>query len=152
MSDENRRPCADDPRFHALDFWIGTWLARMPDGREAGRNEIFPILDGCAISENWTGASGLTGKSYSFFDARADTWQQLWIDDRGTVTHFTHGEGGDGRVVLFTDATDGTREGAGVRRLTFTRLEGDRVRQLSEVADSAGAWAVEYDLTYERQP
>jgi tetratricopeptide (TPR) repeat protein len=146
----NRRPCADDQRFHALDFWIGDWLARMPDGREAGRNSIFPVLEGCALSENWTGASGVSGKSYSFFNAKRDTWQQLWIDDRGTVTHFTHGTGADGEVILFTDAADGTASGDGVRRLTFTRLDADHVRQLSEMSDALGAWTTEYDLAYER--
>ena len=138
---------ADDPRFHALDFWIGTWLARVPDGRPAGRNEIFPILGGSVLSENWTGARGYTGKSYSFYDRERDTWRQLWRDDQGDGTDFTHGFAGYGSVTFFTG---GEAIVAGTRRLTFTRLDADHVRQLSEVAGEDGGWTVEYDLAYER--
>jgi hypothetical protein len=144
-----RTPCAEDARYHALDFWIGDWVARVPDGREAGRNTILPILEGCVLSENWTGAIGLTGKSYSFFDAKRSTWQQLWVDDHGDVTHFTHGTAEDGRVTFFTD---GEADGSGVRRLTFSRIDADHVRQHSETSSASGEWTTEYDLAYERVP
>lgn len=139
--------CADDPRCHALDFWIGTWIARVPDGRAAGRNTILPILDGCVLSENWTGGRGYAGKSYSFFDREAETWRQVWRDNQGAGTDFTHGHATDGVVTFFTGGPDVT---AGTRRLTFTRLDADHVRQLSEIAGEAGGWTVEYDLAYER--
>jgi len=140
-------PCADDPRCHALDFWIGTWIARVPDGRAAGRNTILPILDGCVLSENWTGGRGYTGKSYSFFAREAETWRQVWRDNQGGGTDFTHGHASDGVVVFFTGASE---VAAGTRRLTFTRIDVDHVRQLSEVAGDDGSWSVEYDLAYER--
>jgi tetratricopeptide (TPR) repeat protein len=143
----NREPCAHDPRYHALDFWIGTWLARAPDGREIGTNHIFPILGGCVLSENWTNVAGLSGKSYSFFDKERDTWRQTWIDDHGVVAEFSHGHASDGAVTFFTD---GRPDGSGVRRLTFTRIDDAHLRQLSEVSDAGGAWTVEYDLAYER--
>jgi hypothetical protein len=137
----------DDPRFHALDFWIGTWIARVPDGRAAGRNEIVPILDGAVLSENWTGARGYTGKSYSFYDRSLDTWRQVWRDNQGDGTDFTHGVAGDGVVTFFTG---GEAIAPGTRRLTFTRIDSDHVRQLSEVAGDDGSWSTEYDLAYER--
>ena len=140
-------PCAGDPRYRALDFWIGSWIARVPSGEVVGENVIISILEGCVLSENWTGARGLTGKSYSFFNAARETWQQTWVDDRGTVTEFTHGTSEGETVVFLTGDTDGAD---GQRRLTFTRIDDDHVRQLSEVA-AGGAWDVEYDLRYERQ-
>lgn len=140
-------PCATDPRHHALDFWIGMWIARVPDGREAGRNTISAILGGCVLLEEWTGGRGLTGKSFSYFHRQLETWQQLWLDDQGDVTAFTHGVAGDDVVTFYTG---GPEVAPGTRRLTFTRLDGDHVRQLSEVAGAEGRWAVEYDLAYER--
>lgn len=142
-------PCALDPRHRALDFWIGTWIARVPDGREAGRNTISAILGGCALLESWTGSRGLTGHSFSYFHHGLETWQQLWLDNQGDVTAFTHGTASDGVVTFFTGGSD---IAPGTRRLTFTRLDGDRVRQLSEVAGEEGRWTVEYDLAYERLP
>jgi hypothetical protein len=138
----------DDPRFHALDFWIGTWICRVPDGRQAGRNTILPILDGAVLSENWTGARGYSGKSYSFYDRALDTWRQVWRDNQGDGTDFTHGVAAPDGVVTFFTGDAAIRPGT--RRLTFTRLDADHVRQLSEVAGEDGTWSVEYDLAYER--
>ena len=46
----------------ALDFWLGDWSVTTPDGKHAGDNRIEAILDGCALSESWTGAGGGRGR------------------------------------------------------------------------------------------
>ena len=37
--------CGDEPRLHALDFWLGRWDVTA-SGEPSGSNEIDAILDG----------------------------------------------------------------------------------------------------------
>ena len=83
-----RFPCEADERHHAFDFWIGEWTVTV-GGTFAGTNSIQPILGHCTIFEQWTGASGTTGKSYNYYDPGYDHWRQIWISDNGTFIEFT---------------------------------------------------------------
>jgi hypothetical protein len=55
-----RSGCKDDAS-RQFDFWVGHWRV-TEHGKLAGDNRIEPILDGCALLENWTGAKGGAGK------------------------------------------------------------------------------------------
>src|SRR5215213_967108 len=61
----------------ALDFWIGTWRATSNTAghEQAGTDRITPILGGCALREEWTGAAGDTGEGTFFFDPAAGRWR-----------------------------------------------------------------------------
>ena len=65
-----------------FDFWVGHWRV-TEHGKLAGDNRIEPILDGCALLENWTGAKGGAGKSLNFFDREDGLWHQTWVDRSG---------------------------------------------------------------------
>ena len=78
------RRCAA-PEFHQFDFWIGDWEVQNPDGSKAGSNRIEPILGGCALQENWSGAGGGSGKSYNMYDRRRKVWHQTWVDAQGNM-------------------------------------------------------------------
>jgi hypothetical protein len=140
------KPCAS-AEFRQFDFWIGDWDVTTPDGKVAGHNRIEPILGGCALRENWTGARGTNGTSLNVFDAGTRTWRQTWVDDGGSVLLIS-GRLDGGRMVLEGDAPAGggktTRQ-----RITWTPLPGGRVRQLwSSSADGGKTWKVEFDGTY----
>ncbi len=142
----NDAPTADDPRFRAFDFWVGTWEARTPDGMLQGRNRIERVLGGAAIVERWTGASGYRGTSLNRYDRGTDTWRQTWVDDQGDIVEFVDGVAADGRVVFGAVDADGGR-----RRLTFEDRGADAFRQLSERStDDGRSWTVEYDFAYRR--
>ena len=99
-----------------------TGTSRRPTGRSAGHNRITSILGGCALREEWTGASGTHGTSLNMFDAGARRWRQTWVDDGGTVLLLT-GEFEGGRMVLEGDSP--AAGGATVRqRITWTPLPG----------------------------
>ena len=66
-ADEAPRPGCQEPASRQFDFWAGHWRV-TENGKPAGENRIEPILDGCALLENWTGAQGGSGKSLNFFD------------------------------------------------------------------------------------
>jgi len=69
---------------HQFDFWVGDWeVTDQTTGQRAGHNRIESILGGCALLENWTGASGGSGKSLNQYYARDGHWHQIWIDSQG---------------------------------------------------------------------
>jgi hypothetical protein len=140
------RPCSE-PAYRQFDFWLGDWEVRGPAGKIAGANRITRILDGCALSEQWTGASGTIGTSLNMYDAGARKWRQTWVDDGGTVLLLT-GDFSGGKMVLQGDSPgDG---GKAVRqRITWTPLSGGRVRQFwDSSADGGKTWKTEFDGTY----
>lgn len=123
-----------------FDFWLGDWDVFDASGQQVGRNHIFSVLDGCALSENWTSASGNAGKSYNFYDAAENKWHQTWIDQQGGALYL---DGGlqQGKMVL-----SGTRPGkngqATLERITWTRLDDGRVKQHWQSSPDKGAtWA-----------
>jgi hypothetical protein len=147
--------CAELPRLHALDFWIGKWSVYA--GTElVGRNVIEPIVAGCALSERWTDARGSQGLSLFYFDASQDLWKQVWVTDQALRT------GGMKEKVeqkAFT-APDRMRfqgryvTSSGIAildRTTLTAGAADSVRQVIEISTDEGkTWRVTFDGLYRR--
>jgi hypothetical protein len=119
-----------------FDFWIGTWHVRTPDGKIAGTNRITAIAGGCALLEEWSGASGYTGKSLNIFDAKRNVWHQTWVGSDGTLL-----------VIEGRFENGAMRLGSKTDRITWTpRAEGG-LRQVWEQADASG-WKVVFDGVY----
>ncbi len=140
------KPCAT-PDHRQFDFWLGDWEVTKPDGRVAGHNRISLIPGGCALREEWTGASRTPGTSLNMFDTGARKWRQTWVDDGGTVLLLT-GEFKNGKMVLEGESPVG--DGKTTRqRITWTPPSGGRVRQLwDSSADGGKTWKTEFDGTY----
>jgi len=150
-------PCRDAPNGKALDFWIGNWtVVAVGDSSPQGTSKIERVLDGCAVIENWQGASpGDDGKSLFSFDVRLGLWDQVW------VTQDTSRPGGIKNKRMVATYPDG-----GVRfqgtvfvapgrtmqdRTTLTPLPDGRVRQTIEISRDGGtAWSVGFDAYYVR--
>ena len=81
-AEEPLRSGCKDGASRQFDFWVGHWRV-TEHGKLAGDNRVEPILDGCALLENWTGAKGGAGKSLNFFDREDGLWHQTWIDRSG---------------------------------------------------------------------
>lgn len=151
-----QKPCSK-PEFRQFDFWIGNWEAFGVKGQKAGDSKISLILDSCVILEEWTSASaqqGLvyTGKSFNSYNAATRQWQQTWTDNTGNTTEFLRGIGSDGKIVYYADRVAGPDGKTFMRRLTFTRLGEDKVKQFGERSDDGGStWTTEYDLEYRRK-
>ena len=142
------RPCAS-PEHHQFDFWIGEWNVALPTGKSAGRNRITQLLGGCALREEWTGASGSKGTSLNTYDAPARKWRQTRVDDAGSVL-LLEGRFEKGRMTL-----QGQRPGGGGRsetqRITWTPQAGGLVRQHREASSDGGkTWRTEFDGTYRK--
>jgi hypothetical protein len=142
-------PCGARPEYRQFDFWIGEWEVQA-GGNHAGTNSVQLILGDCVIFENWTGARGMTGKSFNIYNAAKNKWQQTWVDSSGSVLEL-YGEFKDGamRLVGERPGPNGVRV---VNKLTFTPLEGGRIRQLWESSQDDGkSWNTVFDGLYIRK-
>jgi len=138
------------PEHRQFDFWIGEWEVTTPNGTPAGRNRIESILDGCALSESWTGAKGGAGNSYNAYDRQTGRWHQTWVDNGGLVLRLD-GVFADGKMILSGESRDSS--GARVlNRITWQRTAPGAVRQLWETSrDGGGTWSVAFDGRYRKR-
>src|SRR6185436_450636 len=86
-------PCAS-AEYRQFDFWAGDWDAYDADdvsGNVSGnaipaaRVHVDPILDGCALREDYRGVSGLVGQSLRTYDSVRRVWHQSWVTNRGQL-------------------------------------------------------------------
>lgn len=139
------------PENRQFDFWAGLWEVHNAKGELAGRNRIAAILSGCALQEHWEGSKGMTGTSINFYDRADGRWHQTWVDTEGTRLELA-GSFVDGKMVLTGESPKPRDPGRTVRhRITWSPLQGGRVRQLWESSPDEGrTWTTVFDGTYTR--
>jgi hypothetical protein len=141
-------PC-QGPEYRQFDFWIGHWDVYGADGNKVGENRIDAFGNGCALLENWSGSSGVTGKSLTMYDATDRQWHQTWVDSSGSRLLL---DGGlvDGNMVMGSESPNPTAPGATVRqRIHWTPAPDGSVRQLWETSTDGGhSWSVAFDGRY----
>ena len=137
-------PRCSSAEYRQFDFWLGEWDVTQ-NGKIAGRNNIRSILNGCAISEEWSGAGGFKGTSLNFYDAASKRWHQTWIDSQGQSLSLD-GQLEGSSMVLQSAGADGTRH-----KITWTPIDDKTVRQLWQVQNAAGSeWKTLFDGRYAR--
>ena len=140
-------PTCDTPEHRAFDFWIGEWDVTNPRGNVAGTNRIEPILNGCVLQENWTGAGGSIGHSFNIYDRSSGRWHQTWVDNSGLLLQLSGGLV-DGAMVLSSDPAAGNA----LQRITWTPNADGSVRQHWESSsDGGGTWTTVFDGLYRRR-
>lgn len=149
--DVDPAPCGE-PQRREFDFWLGEWEVRDPDGRLVGRNRITALFDGCALREEWEGASGHRGTSLNAWSPQTGIWHQTWVDSSGLLLRI---EGGlrDGVMVMEGVAPlPGQGDGPLRHRIGWSLIDGDpgRLRQHWEVAGEDGSWKTAFDGRYQR--
>jgi tetratricopeptide (TPR) repeat protein len=152
IADAERRakPCEFDERYRAFDFWIGDWDVYGPQGRQVGANAVQRLLSGCMLLENWTSASGTSGKSINYLDPATGRWHQHWIDESGRLIDY-EGEFADGMMRFSGRLTDAEGE-ISLSRMTFTPRPDGSVKQFIEQSKDGGAsWSVWFDGIYVRK-
>ena len=132
-----------------FDFWIGEWDVFTPDGKQAGRNRIERVENGCALQENWTGAEGSTGRSLNAYWRGDGRWHQFWVGGGGLVMHLSGRF--EGRTLVLQGAIERGSDPPQQQRLSFTNNPDGTVRQLWEQTPDGGAtWQVVFDGRYVR--
>lgn len=138
--------------YHQFDFWLGKWEVKLADGSVAGENRIEITQGGCALRESWTSArEGFTGTSLNFYNPATGLWEQVWVDNSGTVLKLKGGRKGN-QMILSSEALPGPDGREGVNRITWTLLEDGRVRQLWELIQGGNQPRVIFDGYYRKIP
>src|SRR5262249_7181944 len=135
-----------------FDFWAGDWDAYGLDegGKLVGRARVEVILDGCAILETYDQLDGLSGRSFSIYDASRGVWHQSWVTNRGQLL-LLEGRFQDGGMVL--PGTDRRGDGrAPLIRGAWSRAEGG-VRETAETSEDNGrTWKPFFDILFKPHP
>jgi len=119
-----------------FDFWLGEWEVFDTYGKKLGENKIIKLEKGCLISEQWQGSSGITGRSYNFFDAADSTWNQLWVDSQGNNLQLK-GSASENQMILESKPSK-NKAGQWIKnRITWTYNPDDTVTQLWELVDKS---------------
>jgi hypothetical protein len=142
----------DEPERRQFDFWQGTWDVSDAEGTLAGRNRITTLVGGCALREEWEGASGFRGTSLNAWSPATGHWHQTWVDASGLLLRL-EGELRDGSMVMEGDAPLPGKELREVRhRITWTpdARDPDQLRQHWEVSADGSAWETVFDGRYQR--
>ena len=135
---------------HQFDFWEGDWNVTDPTGKAVGTNLVTSEEAGCLIHEHWIGGGGNTGQSFNFFDSSAGLWNQVWVDNFGSILRLS-GSYADG-VMRFTGVAPGPGGKPQQQRLAFFRNADGSVRQLWESSDDEGrTWQVAFDGLYRKK-
>ena len=135
------------PPERQFDFWVGRWDAVNKQGRKLGVNVIEKHAKGYMILENWTSASGGTGKSTNYYDRQAGKWRQIWVSDTGVVSTF---EGGFRDGAMRLEGVSVLRDGRTHKaRIRLTPKPDGTVHHLSQQSRDGGkTWKVYFDGTY----
>jgi hypothetical protein len=149
-SDESVKatPCKTPP-YREFDFWVGDWDAFDVDspGKVVARTRVTRILGGCVLLEDYQGADGHFGQSFTIYDSSRDRWHQSWVTNQGTLLVI---EGGleDGKMVLRgTDRIKNrTRQISG----TWKAVPGG-VQETAVISTDGGkTWTQWFDLIFRR--
>jgi tetratricopeptide (TPR) repeat protein len=150
LIERKARVCMNIPEYRQFDFWVGDWEVRTQQGQVVGSNSVKLLEDGCIVEENWTSAGdGQTGKSFNFYNPMTKKWHQSYMgNDAGNW--MMDGEYKDGAMRLVGMIYSPRRQV--MTRMTFFNLGPDKVRQLGEISEDAGAnWKVTWDAIYLRK-
>ncbi len=149
--DQSGGPCSD-AKSHQFDFWIGEWEVTA-NGKLAGTNRIEPILGGCVLQENWTGAgaSGTSGTSLNYYNPTTGKWHQFWVWQSGVPLPMLSGEYEDGKMVLEGKGPNSKGEMLH-HRISWRNNEDGSVRQHWEISkDDGKTWQTSFDGLYRKK-
>jgi len=100
------------------------------------RTRVDLILDGCVLREDYEGADGHKGQSFSIYDGSRKIWHQSWVTNRGEMLMIEGGLQAGEMVLSGVDhAADGKERhvrgrwkpvSGGVRETAVTSTDGGR--------------------------
>lgn len=143
-------PRCGAPEYRQFDFWAGDWDAYDADdmSRPAARVLVDPILDGCALREDYRGINGLVGQSLNTYDAVRKVWHQSWVTNRGQLL-VLEGELRDGKMTL--RATEATASGPVLWRGVWIPQAEGVVRETAETSSDGGkTWKPAFDMVFKK--
>ncbi|MCV2886427.1 hypothetical protein OE749_17160 [Aestuariibacter sp. AA17] len=140
-----------EPAHRHFDFWLGNWHVYTPSGDLAGENLISKTLKDCVIEEYYTTASGFAGKSINMYNKHSQQWQQMWVDNTGTMLTLIGGLNEHGDMVLSAAGKSSQGEPL-THRITWTPKKDGTVRQHWQMQLSHhNDWQTVFDGIYKKR-
>lgn len=135
-------PCTAS-RYHQFDFWVGDWdVFDVGSPNKVAHVKVDSILDGCVLREDYQGADGHRGQSFTIYDARRRVWHQTWVTNRGELLH-VDGKFENGEMIL----AGKNQRGALVRG--SWKPMGEEVRETATTStDDGETWRPWFDLMF----
>ena len=151
MNTSAQSSACQSPAHRAMDYWVGDWTVKNPQGQVVGENRIEIILGGCALLENWTGASASRGRSLNYYNAKDEVWEQKWIDNFGQPLEFK-GEVINSSIAYKGQSYSRQLEKDVMNEMTISKISDNEVRQIWKISSDEGeTWQVVFDGTYFRK-
>jgi len=140
-------PCTA-PEYRQFDFWIGDWeVFDAASSAPVAHVVVERILDGCVLREDYQGANGTRGQSFSTYDTARHVWHQSWVTNRGQLLVIEGGLEGREMVLAGDDPANGPR---GRVRGVWTP-DGGSVREVAVTSIDGGAtWRPWFDLVFRK--
>jgi len=132
-SQASKCACCDD-NYNQFDFWIGEWAVYDTLDNLVGTNKIIKMHENCLIQENWVSKGENKGTSYNYFDPSDSTWNQLWIDNQGTILKLK-GTYQANKMVLKSKLQKGQKVDFYYNRITWQQNDDSSVSQIWDVLD-----------------
>jgi len=134
------------PEYRQFDFWVGDWDVFEVGGPiKVAHARVDLILDGCVLHEDYRGADGHRGQSFSIFDSNRRVWHQSWVTNRGQLL-MIEGKFEAGAMVM-----SGEDRAKGARVRGEWRLENGKVRETAVTSTDGGkTWNPWFDLLFRR--
>ena len=147
-----QKKCYSSEEFRQFDFWVGEWNVQDSTGAQLGESSVQRILDGCVILENWENKnSGYSGKSFNYYNANLNTWEQKWIDNQGVPIEFKGNFFPEEKALKFDGiAFENGKEVS--YKLNFYSKEADYVQQqFFRYDELKKSWVLIFDGHYHRK-
>ena len=145
LSFAQSKPCSS-PEHHQFDFWIGDWDAFDVgnDKTPSAHVHVDRILDGCVLREDYQGADGHKGQSFTIYDAPRKLWHQSWVTNRGELLVIEGKLEGDQIVLSGVDDSRGNVQVRGV----WKPISGG-VRETAVISsDNGKTWKPWFDIIF----
>lgn len=144
----SKRASCTAPEYRQFDFWIGDWdtFELNEPNKMVARNHVESILDGCVLREIYEQRDGLTGQSFTIYDAPRKVWHQSWVTNRGQLLVL---EGGmQGEQMILTGPDHAADSKPVLLRGVWMRVEGG-VRETAETSGDGGkTWKPLFDIVF----
>jgi len=115
------------PEYRQFDFRAGDWDVFEVGGPiKVARARVDLILDRCVLHEDYQGADGHKGQSFSIFDSNRRVWHQSWVTNRGELL-MIEGKFEAGKMVMIgEDRGEWRPENGNVRETAVTSTDGGK--------------------------
>ena len=134
------------PEYRQFDFWAGNWdVFDVGSPAKVAHARVYLILDGCVLREDYQGADGHQGQSFSIYDSTRKVWHQSWVTNRGELLTI-EGKFEAGAIVM---TGEDRVKGALVRG--EWKPQHDDVRETAVTSNDGGkTWKPWFDLVFRK--